>query len=122
LWCLPELIRIKGGLLRLECSPAGNRSAETLLMEALKMARRQRALSWELRSGIDLAKLWHGEGKTGDARALLLPIYNRFSEGFETADLRAAKALLEDLSRGENPRSATALSRKANQERDFSPD
>jgi predicted ATPase len=52
-----------------------------------------------LRAGIDLAKLWQREGRTSEARHLLLPIYGRFSEGFETTDLRAARVLLRDFAR-----------------------
>ncbi len=60
------------------------------------MARRQQAKSWELRAAMSLARLWQRQGKRDDARALLAPIYGWFTEGFDTADLQEAKALLED--------------------------
>jgi predicted ATPase len=53
---------------------------------------------WELRAATSLARLWHSEGKTTEARDLLAPVYGWFTEGFDTADLKEAKALLEDLS------------------------
>jgi predicted ATPase len=54
-------------------------------------------LSWELRAAASLARMWRGQGRGKEAYALLAPVYNRFTEGFETADLKAAKALLGDL-------------------------
>ena len=64
---------------------------------ASAVARRQQAKSWELRAAMSLARLWQRQGKQDDARALLAPIYGWFTEGFDTADLQEAKALLEDL-------------------------
>ena len=61
------------------------------------MARRQDALSWELRCATSLARLWHGQRRTSQARKVLAPVYGRFTEGFETADLIAAKTLLASL-------------------------
>ena len=58
------------------------------------MARRQGALSWELRAATSLARLWRGQQRVDQARKLLAPVYRRFTEGFATADLIAAKALL----------------------------
>ena len=66
-------------------------------MRSLDWARRQGALSWELRAATSLARLWHEQGRTADARALLMPVYDRFTEGFDTADLKAARALSGDL-------------------------
>jgi predicted ATPase len=65
--------------------------------QALDAARRQSALSWELRAATSLARLWHDQNKRTEALALLQPVYDRFTEGFGTADLKAAKALLNTL-------------------------
>jgi predicted ATPase len=70
-------------------------AAEAHLQDALSWTRRQGALSLELRCSTDLARLWHHQGRAAPARDLLAPIYARFTEGFATADLEAAKALLE---------------------------
>jgi predicted ATPase len=72
-------------------------AAEAYLQDALEWTRRQGALSLELRCATDLARLWHAQGRTVSARELLAPIYGRFTEGFGTADLRAAKALLDSF-------------------------
>jgi predicted ATPase len=71
--------------------------AEASLHQALTIARRQQAKSLELRAALSLARLWQHQGKRTEARELLAPIYNWFTEGFDTADLQEAKALLEDL-------------------------
>jgi len=65
--------------------------------QALDWARRQGALSWELRAATSLARLLHDQSRCADALALLQPVYDRFTEGFDTADLKAAKALLDAL-------------------------
>jgi predicted ATPase len=72
--------------------------AEDHFRQALDWARRQGALSWELRCATSLARLWRNQARSNEARELLAPIYNRFTEGFDTADLKAAKSLLDDLS------------------------
>jgi predicted ATPase len=61
------------------------------------MAREQGALFWELRVALSLARLLHGQGRSADAAGILQPVYDRFTEGFETADLISARALLEAL-------------------------
>jgi predicted ATPase len=61
------------------------------------VARRQQAKSWELRAATSLARLWQQQGKRAEARELLAPVYGWFTEGFETADLQEAKALLDAL-------------------------
>jgi predicted ATPase len=61
------------------------------------VARRQQAKSYELRAAMSLSRLWQQQGKRAEARELLAPIYNWFTEGFDTPDLQEAKALLEDL-------------------------
>jgi predicted ATPase len=96
-WCVAELLRIKGELLLLQGAPGAAATAEDHFRQALDWARRQGSLSWELRIATSLARLLHDEGRSADASALLQPVYERFTEGFETVDLKAAKALLELL-------------------------
>jgi predicted ATPase len=71
--------------------------AAACFRQALAMARRQQARSWELRAATSLARLWQQQGKRTEARELLAPIYGWFTEGFDTADLQDARALLEAL-------------------------
>jgi len=71
--------------------------AEDHFQQALDWARRQGARSWELRAATSLARLLQAQGRFADAMALLQPVYDRFTEGYDTADLRAAKALLDAL-------------------------
>jgi predicted ATPase len=71
--------------------------AEAWLQRALDVARRQEAKSLELRAAMSLSRLWQQQGKRAEAHALLAPIYAWFSEGFDTADLQEAKALLTEL-------------------------
>jgi predicted ATPase len=77
--------------------PWRDRQAEGHLKRALTVAREQRAKSWELRAAMDLARLWRDGGRRDEARALLAPIYDRFTEGFGTLDLNKARSLLADL-------------------------
>jgi hypothetical protein len=91
-----ELYRIKGELLLQEAIP-DMPQAETCFQQALAIARRQQAQSWELRAAMSLCRLWQRQGKRDKARALLAPIYGWFTEGFDTADLQDAKALLDEL-------------------------
>jgi predicted ATPase len=72
--------------------------AETCFHQALAIARRQQAKSWELRAAMSLSRLWQHQGKCDEARQLMSPIYGWFTEGFDTADLREAKVLLDELS------------------------
>jgi predicted ATPase len=97
-WCMAELLRIKGKLLLLEGALSAAAAAEDHFRQALDWARRQTALSWELRAAMSLARLWRDQARRKQARGLLVPVYDRFTEGFATTDLRAAKALLDDLS------------------------
>ena len=64
---------------------------------ALAVARRQQAKSWELRAAMSMARLWRDQGKRDEARELLSPVYGWFTEGFDTRDLKEAKALLDEL-------------------------
>ena len=95
-WCFPEFQRVKGELLLLRDATNGA-AAEDNFQQALDLARRQGALSWELRAAMSLARLQRGQGRTAEALAQLAPVYERFSEGLGTADLRAAKALIDEL-------------------------
>jgi class 3 adenylate cyclase/tetratricopeptide (TPR) repeat protein len=71
--------------------------AESTFLEAINVARSQEAKSWELRASTRLARLWQSQGKTAEARELLAPIYGWFNEGFDTADLKEAKTLLDEI-------------------------
>ncbi len=92
----PEMHRVRGELL---CRGNGKESleAELCFAKALEVARLQEARSLELRAAVSLARLWRDHGKTAQARDLLAPVYDWFTEGFDTADLKDAKALLEEL-------------------------
>jgi predicted ATPase len=92
-----ELYRLKGELLLLQ-NASGAAEAESCFREAIEIAQRQRAKSWELRATMSLARLLASQGHRDEARTMLAEIYNWFTEGFDTADLKDAKALLEALS------------------------
>ena len=94
-WLLPELLRIKGELLLLQAATAATAAAEDHFRQALDWARRQDALSLELRAAISLARMLHDQSSPADAKTVLQPVYDRFTEGFDTADLKAARALLD---------------------------
>jgi predicted ATPase/DNA-binding winged helix-turn-helix (wHTH) protein len=94
-WCVSELLRIKSELLLQEGSPGAESAAEDLLRQALHWAHQQQALSFELRAAIALARLLLRQDRRGETREFLRPIYARFTEGFATTDLNAAKALLD---------------------------
>jgi predicted ATPase len=91
------LLRVKGELLLLQGTPGASAAAEDHFQQALDWARRQGALSWELRAATSLARLQCDQGRPADAMALLQPVYDRFTEGFDTSDRKAAKALLDAL-------------------------
>jgi predicted ATPase len=92
-----EAYRLQGEFLLRQAVPDATQ-AEACFQRALAIARRQQAKSWELRTAMSLSRLWQRQGKRDDARELLAPIYGWFTEGFDTADLQEAKALLEALS------------------------
>jgi len=96
-WCLADLLRTKGELLLLGREPTALATAEQCFHQAFDVARRQGALSWELRAAMSLARLWRGQQRVNQARRLLGPVYRRFTEGFETADLVAARTLLASV-------------------------
>jgi predicted ATPase len=91
-----ELYRLRGELLRAQNLSAGS-DAEASFRRAIEAARRQTARSWELRAATSLARLQRNQGDRDEARALLAPLYAWFTEGFDTRDLKDAKALLEEL-------------------------
>jgi predicted ATPase len=93
---LAETYRLQGELLLRQAIPDAAQ-AEACFQEALGIARHQQAKSWELRAATSLARLWQRQGKRAEAHALLAPVYGWFTEGFDTADLQEAKALLDEL-------------------------
>jgi predicted ATPase len=95
LWCVAELLRIKGVILAQD--GASSSSVETCFMQSMDWARRQDALSWELRTAISLAEFMRDRGDARDAHQSLAAVHGRFSEGFGTADLKTAAKLLTEL-------------------------
>ena len=97
---LAELYRIKGELLLLQATDRRRSpvAAEECFHQSIKIARQQKAKSWELRAVMSLARLYQEQHKRAEAHGMLERIYGNFTEGFETADLREAKALLDELS------------------------
>jgi predicted ATPase len=92
----PEVHRVMGDLL-LRRNPSAPDQAELSYRRAIERARFQEAKSWELRAATSLARLWRDQGKPAAAHALLAPAYGWFTEGFDTLDLKEAKALLDEL-------------------------
>ena len=88
--------RVQGALVLAQAADQ-HAQAATCFQHALDIARQQQARSWELRAAMSLACLWQQHGKRAEARALLAPLYTWFTEGFDTADLQEAKALLNEL-------------------------
>jgi predicted ATPase len=99
-YTMAELMRVKGELLLLQGAPGAAAAAEDHFRQALDCARQQGALSWELRAATSLARLLRSQSRPADALAVLEPVYDRFTEGFDTADLVAAKGLLQELRPG----------------------
>jgi predicted ATPase len=95
-WYEAEVNRIAGAV-ALQSSKRDIAKAEAYFQRALAVARLQQAKSWELRASMSLARLWRDQGKAQQARELLAPVYEWFTEGFDTRDLKEAKALLEEL-------------------------
>jgi predicted ATPase/DNA-binding winged helix-turn-helix (wHTH) protein len=96
-WLIAELLRVKGETFLRQGAPGAAAAAEGHFRQALDWARRQGALSWELRAAMGLARLWRDQARSEEARELLAPVYDRFTEGFATADLKEARRLLEEL-------------------------
>jgi predicted ATPase len=99
-WCLPELLRIKGELILLERTEGAEGKAQAQFLDSLDVAAQHKVLSWQLRTAISLARLWRSQNRDEQARNLLRPIYGRFTEGFATPDLVAARAVLGDFPPG----------------------
>ena len=95
-WCEAEVNRIAGEIALKSPEPDAAK-AEAYFEHALSVARKQQAKSWELRAAMSLARLWRDQGKVQQARELLAPVYGWFTEGFDTLDLKEAKALLNEL-------------------------
>jgi predicted ATPase len=95
-WNEAELHRLESELL-LALPQPDKAKVEKCFRQAIAVAREQDAKMWELRAATSLSRLWAGQGKRAMAHDLLAPIYGWFTEGFETADLRDAKALLDEL-------------------------
>ena len=93
-WLAAELHRHKGQLLLRQ---GHSEAAEELYRKALSIAEEQEAKLWELRAAVSLARLRRDQGRRAEARDLLAPVYGWFTEGFDTADLKEAKALLDEL-------------------------
>ena len=94
-WFEADVYRIAGEVALKSPQPDVAR-AEACFERALSVARQQHAKSWELRAAMSLARLWRDQGKVRQARELLAPVYRWFTEGFDTRDLKNAKALLEE--------------------------
>jgi predicted ATPase len=95
-WYEAEVHRIAGEIARLSLEP-DMAKAEIYFERALAVARKQQAKSWELRAAMSLARLWRDQGRQNEARQLLAPINGWFTEGFDTLDLKQARALLDEL-------------------------
>jgi len=95
-WCEAEVHRMAGEI-ALKSPAADAVRAEAYFERALAVAREQKAKSWELRAAMSMARLWRAQDKQQQARNLLAPVYGWFTEGFDTLDLKAAKALLDEL-------------------------
>jgi predicted ATPase len=95
-WCEAEVYRIAGEI-ALKSPEPDTEKAETYFKGALAVASQQQAKSWELRAAMSMAGLWRDQGKRDEARILLTPVYGWFAEGFDTLDLKEAKALLDEL-------------------------
>jgi predicted ATPase/DNA-binding winged helix-turn-helix (wHTH) protein len=96
-WSAAEILRISGEHARRDLGADAARTAEAAYLRSLDIARRQGALSWELRTATSLARLWRDQHRTREARELLAEVHGRFTEGFQTADYARAGALLLEL-------------------------
>ena len=94
-WYVPELLRIRGELMLKDTQHQSASSARKMLLEALRLAKHQGALFWELRSAVSLARLWVGQDRKSDASQILAPACGAFAKGLQIADVREAKALLD---------------------------
>jgi predicted ATPase len=97
-WSEAEVHRLAGEIALKSLTPDVVEKAEAYFDRALAVARQQQAKFWELRAAMSMARLWRDQGKRHEARELLPPVYGWFTEGFDTRDLKEAKALLDELS------------------------
>jgi predicted ATPase len=95
-WFEADMHRLAGEIVLMSPEPDATKAQE-YFARALTVARQQQAKSWELRAAMSLARLWRSQGKAQQARELLAPVYGWFTEGFDTLDLKEAKALLDEL-------------------------
>jgi predicted ATPase len=95
-WCEAEVYRAAGEI-ALKSSTPDVEKAKAYFERALTVARQQQTKSWELRAAMSMARLWRDQAKRDEARNLLAPVYGWFTEGFDTLDLKEAKALLYEL-------------------------
>jgi predicted ATPase len=93
-WCEAEVNRVAGEI-TLMSSKRDEAKAQAYFERSLSVARAQQAKSWELRAAMSMARLWRDQGKLDEAHDLLAPVYGWFTEGFDTLDLKQAKALLD---------------------------
>jgi predicted ATPase len=98
-WSMCEVLRVSAERSIDELSPKTEPSARALFLESFSLAQHQGALGWELRTATGLARFLGGHGEVADAHRLLLSVYGRFTEGFDTRDLLDAASLLNDLER-----------------------
>ena len=96
-WCEAEVNRIAGEIALKSPEPRCGESSRNISSVRSRLHVQQQAKSWELRAAISMARLWRDQGKRDEARELLAPVYGWFTEGFDTLDLKEAKALLEEL-------------------------
>ena len=95
-WCEAEVNRVAGQIV-LNSSAPDEAKTEAYFERALAVARAQQAKSWELRAAMSMSQVWRDQGKCAEARDLLASVYGWFTEGFDTRDLKEAKALLDTL-------------------------
>ena len=95
-WFEAEIYRVAGEV-ALKSPEPDNAKTNAYFERALAVARQQQAKSWELRAATSMARLWRDQGRRNEARELLAPVYGWFTEGFDTLDLKEAKALLDEL-------------------------
>jgi predicted ATPase len=93
-WCPPELLRIQASI---AAAQGQHQAAELLLHQSIAASKEIGALPWQLRAASDLALLWQGQSRTAEAKRMLQPVYDAFTEGFETRDLVVAAKLLDEL-------------------------
>src|SRR5262249_60513254 len=104
-WAMAEVLRVKAHLLKV--AGAETKEIEMILLSSLEIARAQQARCWELRAACDLARLWQAQGRGREGLKGVQAVYEEFTEGYDTADVREAEALVQNLKR--------SLGRKCNE-------